>query len=111
MLARGRHDMRDQTNFHADTAAIRSLLDGTDPAADLPGGGAATRLADIKNRILLADAASRRQYSLSLPALRRNRRLPLARRRSRTAVAYTVVPALLAVTGAAWIVSNSHQPG
>jgi hypothetical protein len=103
--------MRDHTNFHVDTAAIRSLLDGTDPVADPPASGTSTRLAGIKDQILLADASSSRKHRWSLLALRRSRRLPLARRRSRMAVAYAVVPALLAVTGAAWVVSSSHQPG
>lgn len=103
--------MRDQTNFHAAAADIRSLLDGTDPAAGLPAVTAAARLASIRDQVLSADAAGARQRTRPWRAARQMPRHPDRRRRPRTVVAYAVIPALLAVTGAAWALTGSHQPG
>jgi hypothetical protein len=84
--------MRDQSSFGSDAADIRSLVGDADPAAGLAAATATARLAGIRDEILGASPPG-------APRVRQHRR-----RRPRALVAYALVPALLAATGAAWAV-------
>lgn len=101
--------MSDEMRFSADAADIRSLLAGTDPAADTPGAETSGRLSRIRDGITSTDSAAAQSTQKARMTRAWWPNLPVRRRQRRTIVIYAVIPALLAVTGAAWAVTSSSS--
>lgn len=102
--------MPDHRSFQGDAAEIRSLLAGTDPAAGALAAQVTTLMSRIRDGIVSTGVPPAR----SMPRAALSRRWwpnrPARKRQRRTVVVYAAIPALLAATGAAWVVTSSAAP-